>query len=406
MSFDHPVLKLCDIGNIVDMYRKHFGDEHQTCYLFFDEVQYASDWDAWLKTMYDRHPNCRIMATGSASPAFSAKIGESGVGRWTRIHVPTLLFYEYVRLLRVPVPELAPNVKPTAPAGFDAKRIASLQAALSPLQSHFYDYLLVGGFPETALAGDVPLAQRLIREDVVDKVLKRDMVSLFGIRNVSELEKIFLYLCMTSGNLVQVESIAKEIGVSRPTVVSYLEFLELANLIYTSPPLASFGKKVLKARPKIYLADAAIRNAVLMTGREVFTDPAETGWIVETTVYKHLFAFHYRDRPMIGYFRDPKSQKEIDIVVSLPSGRIAVEVKYRDETGVSARDAIADWAKADRTIAILVTKRAEDFGKTDVAPDKALLRIPAFAFLYLLGHAEQQGLVEDAEKQAESEGPA
>ena len=45
---------------------------------------------------------------------------------------------------------------------------------------------------------------------------------------------------------------------------NYIEYLESANLIYQSWPVNMGGKKVLKASPKIYIADAAIRNAVLM----------------------------------------------------------------------------------------------------------------------------------------------
>lgn len=52
------------------------------------------------------------------------------------------------------------------------------------------------------------------------------------------------------------------------------------------------GKKVLKARPKIYIADAAIRNAVL-TDDSIMADPTETGKVVETAVYKHIAAFAF-----------------------------------------------------------------------------------------------------------------
>ena len=50
------------------------------------------------------------------------------------------------------------------------------------------------------------------------------------------------------------------------------------------------GKRILKARPKIYIADAAIRNAVLMDS-DVLTNPIEMGKMVETSVYKHVKAF-------------------------------------------------------------------------------------------------------------------
>ena len=44
------------------------------------------------------------------------------------------------------------------------------------------------------------------------------------------------------------------------------------------------GKKVLKASPKIYIADSALRNAVLMDD-SILPDPAEMGKVVETSVY-------------------------------------------------------------------------------------------------------------------------
>jgi hypothetical protein len=38
-----------------------------------------------------------------------------------------------------------------------------------------------------------------------------------------------------------------------------------------------------------------------------------------------------------------------------------------------------------------VTKGASDFGVHNTKSGKDMLRIPAFAFLYLLGHAEKNG---------------
>ena len=102
------------------------------------------------------------------------------------------------------------------------------------------------------------------------------------------LERIFLYLCNVSSEIISIEAITKELnGVSRTTVENYIQYLESANLIYQSWPVDMAGKKVLKARPKIYIADAAIRNAVLMND-SILTDPVEMGKIVETAVYKHM----------------------------------------------------------------------------------------------------------------------
>jgi hypothetical protein len=59
-----------------------------------------------------------------------------------------------------------------------------------------------------------------------------------------------------------------------------IALLEQVNLIYRLPPAALGGKKVLKARNKYYLVDAALRNAILLKGEEIFTNPNEMGLIV------------------------------------------------------------------------------------------------------------------------------
>ena len=45
----------------------------------------------------------------------------------------------------------------------------------------------------------------------------------------------------------------------------------------------------------------------------------------------------------------------------------------------------------DAGAAIVVAKRADDYGTQRTADGREIIRIPAFAFLYLLGNAEQQG---------------
>ena len=101
------------------------------------------------------------------------------------------------------------------------------------------------------------------------------------------------------------------------------------------------GKKVLKASPKIYIADAAVRNAVLMDD-SILSNPEEMGKIVETAVYKHVAAFYYQKATSVGYYRGGKKDKEIDIVVEYPNVKnILIEVKYRESAPVSDEDAIA-----------------------------------------------------------------
>jgi predicted AAA+ superfamily ATPase len=387
ISFDHPLLKLCRFDLILDVYRQNIYP-NDDIYYFFDEIQYAGDWDAWLKTLYDTNPYCKAVATGSASPLLVNKACESGVGRWNLLSIPTLSFYEYCSLLGIEQPNLRQDLKPSQLHSLTAQEQTGIFQRLSPLQRHFNRYLTVGGFPELALSRDDLFAQRLMREDVVDKVLKRDIPALYNIRSVVDLEKIFLYLCYNSSNIISMETISKELeGVTRPTVEKYIRYLESANLIYISNPIDLSGKKVLKSQPKIYIADAAIRNAVIMQ-EDLLTNPTEMGIMAETAVYKHVRSFYYRLTTNVGYYRKNGKENEIDIVVDYPKIRILIEVKYREQYSLGKKALIVpETARANS--ALLVTKREDDFGPLQSCP--SIYRIPAYAFLYLLGHAEKNG---------------
>lgn len=390
ISLDHPMLKLSQFQDVLECYHENIYAE-QDVYYFFDEVQYAQDWDRWLKIIYDTQPDTRVVATGSVSPALMKGSRESGAGRWTVIQVPTMSFYEYCELLDLERPNITPDLKVTTMLRKSQIERTQIMMQLSKVQNHFMRYLQVGGFPELALADNDLMAQQIMREDVVDKVLKRDLPSLYNIRNATELERIFLYLCNVSSKIISIEAITKELnGVSRTTVENYIQYLESANLIYQSWPVDMAGKKILKARPKIYIADAAIRNAVLMDD-SILTDPVEMGKIVETAVYKHVAAFYYQYATSVGYFRGGKKGKEIDIVVDYPNTKnILIEVKYREGAPIADDDAIVELCE-ESSAAIVVTKNADDFGVHNTKCGRDLLRIPAFAFLYLLGNAEKHG---------------
>ena len=390
ISLDHPMLKLSAFNEILECYHENIYP-NQNVYYFFDEIQYASDWASWLKMIYDMQPETNVVATGSASPALIKGSSESGAGRWSVISVPTMSFYEYCELIDVAKPTFEKNLKISSFLNLDKIEQNEIMMKLTDVQKHFARYLQIGGFPELALANDDLMAQQTMREDVVDKVLKRDLPSLYNIRNSTELERIFLYLCNVSSEIVSIDALAKELqGVSRPTVENYIKYLESANLIYQSWPVNMDGKKRLKASPKISIADAVNRNAVLMN-TDVLTDPIEMGKIVETAVYKHVAAFYYQKATSVGYYRGGKKNKEIDIVVEYPSIRnIYIEVKYRESAPIPNDSAICQLA-GESSVSFIVTKSPDDFGVHHAPDGIKLIRIPAYAFLYLLGHAEKNG---------------
>jgi predicted AAA+ superfamily ATPase len=96
-------------------------------------------------------------------------------------------FYEYCELLGVDKPDIPEDLKVTTLFYKSQIERTQIMLQLSKVQNHFMRYLQVGGFPELALAENDLMAQQIMREDVVDKVLKRDLPSLYNIRNATEL---------------------------------------------------------------------------------------------------------------------------------------------------------------------------------------------------------------------------
>lgn len=393
-TFDNPILKLVNVENVLSIYEGMYPIEG-TRYILFDEVQYTENWELWMKVIYDSRKDIRLIATGSASPILERWAADSGTGRWSVLKIPTMSFYEYCRLLGLDLPVLEDELRLSELQGFSSAQLGSLMDKFTPLQNHFNRYLMIGGFPELVLSDDDVYAQRMLREDVVDKVIKRDVLSLFNIRSPLLMEKLFLYLCMNSTEIFNATTAAKELeNTSITTVESYIKALEMSNLIYLAKPMDVGSKGALKGKPKIFIADAAIRNAVLMID-DVLSDEKELGAMVETTVYKHMVSFYQGSPAQLGYFRKAKNnQKEVDVVVELPRQKILCEVKYRNNSHITETDAIVELCRDEQTKvtnAFLITKRLDDFGITKHKTKVPILRVPAIAFLYILGKAEAEG---------------
>ena len=393
-TFDNPILKLVNVETVLSMYESLYPIEG-TRYLFFDEVQYTENWELWMKVIYDSRKEIRLAATGSASPILEKGSTDSGTGRWSILKIPTISFYEYSKLLSLEEPELPDTLRLSKLVKMSHAQLEDLLYRFTPLQNHFNRYLTIGGFPELVLSDDDAYAQRMLREDVVDKVIKRDVLTLFHIRSPLLMEKLFLYLCMNSTEIFNATTAAKELeNISVSTMESYIEALEMSNLIYLAKPVNVGSKGALKGKPKIFIADAAIRNAVLMI-EDVLSDEKELGILVETAVYKHMVSFYQGSTAQLGYFRKARdNQKEVDVVVKLPQEEILCEVKYRSNSHIPTTDAIVELCrdeKAKVTSAFLITKRLDDFGITKHETATPILRVPALAFLYLLGKAEAEG---------------
>ncbi|MDX1982144.1 MAG: ATP-binding protein [Bryobacteraceae bacterium] len=394
-TFDHPILKLAGPEAVLNAWRQREPRAKGPEYLFLDEAQFIPDWGTWVKHQVDFHRNRRIIFTGSAIPLIKAG-QESGVGRWHTIRLTTMSFYEYLRIKNVQLPALPKIGSLSELFARSPAELLRLQESAAPYTGHFHEYIVRGGFPQTALVESVTQAQRLLREDIIDKVLKRDMTALFGVRSVLELEHTFLYLCMHGGGLLDMGALSSALSVSRPTAQSFIELLEATHLIYRLQRYG-YGKEVLRGRCKVYLADAAIAPAVMLRGKNVLDNPDEMGVAIETAVFKHLFARYYPQQVRFSYWRG-KRDHEVDLVAEFADRIIPFEVKYRSEPPgkrqIKGLLELCGERKVDR--AYLVTKSLSDFGvlEADGMKEAKIMRIPAPLLCYWMGEGEAQSTLQ------------
>jgi predicted AAA+ superfamily ATPase len=381
-TFDHPFFKLVGIERVLKSWREYQPVAPGPEYLLLDEIQSVPDWQTWVKHQVDFRKDRRIAVTGSALP-IGAVGQESGVGRWHTIKLPTLSFFEYLRIRGLEPPSLPEPESLAELFAWSTPRFVRTAEQAAPLVAHFHGYLLRGGFPQTARTESISTAQRLLREDIVDKVLKRDMTALFGVRRILELEKLFVYLCMHDGGQLDLGRLSTNLELNKQTVNNFIDLLEAANLIFKLRPYG-YGKEVLRSRPKVYLADAAIAGSVLLRGEALLRDSWHLGAAVECAFFKHVFTHYYTSSVGFTYWRD-RNDREVDIVAEVGGKLIPFEVKY-SQGGITPADLkglfrFVELHNVPR--AYVITRDLSSFGplagesNDPSEPKRRIMRVPA-----------------------------
>jgi len=392
VTFDHPLLKLAGVEAALDAWRQREPRADGPEYLFLDEVQLIANWGTWIKHQVDFRKDRRIVFTGSAMPLTETK-QESGVGRWHTIQLATLSFYEYLQIKNLSLPALPPLHGLRELFDWPQADFHRAIEAAPDYVGHFHEYLLRGGFPQSARLDGIAQAQRLLREDIVEKVLKHDMAAIFGVRRLFALEQIFLYLCMHDSGLLDMVDLCANIEVKRPTAQNFIDLLVAAHLIYRLPPYG-YGKDVLRARFKICLADAAIAPAVMLKGKSLLEDAAALAAAAETAVYKHLFASQRDVR--FSYWRG-KNEDEVDLIAEAGGKIVPFVVRYRTQpTDVGELKSLSELCEQKHVSrAYVVSRTPTDFGPLDGSTAK-LMRIPAPLLCYWIGANENSSASETA----------
>ena len=335
-QLDGPMLA----GESLDSLVKLFTETHQhrtdrPLWIFFDEIQYLKDWEVHLKVLVDQYKHIRFVATGSAAAALRMKSRESGAGRFSDFVLPPLTFAEYLDFCEQSnLIEEVPGIDDGARAEFRAPNIDKLNA-------EFVNYLNYGGFPEAVMSKAVrENPRRYLRQDIVDKVLQKDLPSLFGISNTQELNRFFNVLAFNTGNEVSPKALCDSTGLDHQRLGEYMEYLEAAYLIKRVYRIDSSARRLKRVTTyKVYLTNPSMRAALFARVRsddEAMGRLAETAiwsqWLHSTSIVQQL---HY------ARWKEGRTDREVDLVGVNPSTQkpwFAVEIKWSDRC-------YSDWSE-------------------------------------------------------------
>ena len=295
-------------------------------YVVFDEIQYKKEWEIELKSLVDTYHNVKFIASGSAAAELKRKSDESGAGRFTDFRLPPLLFYEYIHLkgyesLVYPMDYSYNDDTTTVYNTIDIKQLNDL----------FVDYINYGGYPEVVFSEMIrENPEQFIRHDIIDKVLLRDLPSLYGITDVQELNSLFTMIAYYSGSQFSYEKLSKDSGVKKETLKKYLSYLEAAFLVKVLRRTDDTAKKYQRETQfKIYLTNASLRCALFVPIKVI--DP-EIGNMVETAIYSQWIP---RQNVELRYanWRQGKQEGEVDLVgldIAKQKPLWGVEIKWSD----------------------------------------------------------------------------
>lgn len=314
ISLDNPTYMGLGLEKILTLYREHTRHESLSDkFVLFDEIQYLRDWEIHLKSLVDSYPETKFVGSGSSAAALRLKSRESGAGRFTDFLLPPLTFAEYLDFRAIG-------------SGVEHYR------SIDELNDEFINYLNFGGFPEAIISDTVRADfQRHIGSDIIDKVLLRDLPSLYGIQDTQELNRLFATLAYNTGNEISLAELSQGSGVAKNTIIRYLEYLEAAFLVCRIHRIDESARRFRRATNfKIYLTIPCLRAALFGPVRP--GDEA-MGRLAETAIVSQFL--HGIDVSRLYYARWRKGQniREVDLVV-LDSGTQkpfgAMEIKWSD----------------------------------------------------------------------------
>jgi len=193
---------------------------------------------------------------------------------------------------------------------FDIQELRSANLLLS-------DYLdnLIRGFYPAIYDREIP--SRSFYSNYIQTYIQRDVSELISIKD-TRLFQNFLGLCATrAGQLVNMNAMAAQCGISQPTAKSWISALESSYIIFTLQPFhENFSKRIIKT-PKLYFYDTGLLCYLLKINNsdQIQTHPIKGHLFENLVIAEYVKRMHHKNAIEDIWFWRDSAGHEVDLVV-------------------------------------------------------------------------------------------
>ena len=297
-----------------------------------DEVQKEPRLIESVKSVYDQWPEPRYILTGSSQLLLMEKVRESLAGRCVILELYPLTLPELeTRGLGDEVP-LSPFLRlmkdPSRPAPLSPSFL--LDPEFSRKQDAWDHYIGFGGYPVLTEAALTAEDRFEWLKNYVKTYLERDIRDLASFRDLDAFTKLQRYLAQQTATVINSAAIATQLGLSAKTVQRYIRYFEMSYQAIVLPAWSRNQGKRLAKEPKLHYLDNGVLQAVLQKRGGITGFEFES--LVVSELYKQLRSNRI-DAPL--YHLRTLDGREVDLLIELPQGYFAFEVKMAERVSQS-----------------------------------------------------------------------
>jgi len=287
--------------------------------VIIDEIQYAPGLLSAIKVEVDRHKQPGMYwLTGSQKFALMKGVTESLAGRVGLLDLLGLSQAELTGRANVCKP-FVPNEAMSLNSTTPKDRSSTLEAV--------YNRIWLGAFPQLNQLG--PGARDTFYRSYIQTYIERDVQHILRVTDHITFSRFLSAVAANTGQLLNLASLARDIGVDNKTIKSWLSILETSGLIYLLQPyFSNLNKRVVKA-PKLYFLDTGLA-AYLTRWPDAASLQAGSlsGAILETWVVSEIIKSYWhngKEAPLF-YYRD-SDMREVDLLIESGDTLYPVEIK-------------------------------------------------------------------------------